>query len=546
MSMRCGLQTLLEAARFVELQEEFEKQQLVTLHAAEPLSNSKDAVYHQPASVTLPSSDLPASLNHIEPPSTPPRQQQPPPPPPPSLPSLPPQPQHQQQHHHHHQPQQHPLQLHQQAAPALIQQQQQQQQQQQLIHHYTYKPTVAAPTVAAVVTTCNTTNNVIVVNNNHDDNVAALSLAQELKRRTGSGTREVHNKLEKNRRAHLKECFELLKKQVPASQDEKKTSNLSILRSAIRYIQVLRRRERELEHEMERLARDKIWAQQRHASLKKELAAKWDHIDFSKLLPDLPPDGMTRKNAITTSINGDFETERDASMVTSDADDSKLSALYSSTSSLSSSSPPTLPLVSDITPHQVKVVSTSPMMGSTIHIVPQTRNSSSLPCNTLQQQTLTFVHHKDALNQQDSTQAVLTKVSNGSFTLYGDPKLTPNRSKVSLAGIKIGTSVIDHSNNTTTSAPIRLLQNNIIASQTSVVNRGPPTPNHVITRPLLLTHHTNSSPAHLVLSTASSKAVTIPNQQLPPLSNGHLLVKPSAMVVMNSSQPKSHHSGHKA
>lgn len=53
-----------------------------------------------------------------------------------------------------------------------------------------------------------------------------------------SGTREVHNKLEKNRRAHLKECFELLKKQVPASQDEKKTSNLSILRSAIRYIQV--------------------------------------------------------------------------------------------------------------------------------------------------------------------------------------------------------------------------------------------------------------------------------------------------------------------
>lgn len=46
---------------------------------------------------------------------------------------------------------------------------------------------------------------------------------------------------------------------------------------------------------MERLAREKIWAQQRHASLKKELAAKWDHIDFSKLLPDLPPDVMTRK-----------------------------------------------------------------------------------------------------------------------------------------------------------------------------------------------------------------------------------------------------------
>jgi hypothetical protein len=53
-----------------------------------------------------------------------------------------------------------------------------------------------------------------------------------------SGTREVHNKLEKNRRAHLKECFELLKRQLPVSQDEKKSSNLSILHSALRHIQV--------------------------------------------------------------------------------------------------------------------------------------------------------------------------------------------------------------------------------------------------------------------------------------------------------------------
>ncbi|XP_016130474.1 max-binding protein MNT-like [Sinocyclocheilus grahami] len=54
----------------------------------------------------------------------------------------------------------------------------------------------------------------------------------------GAGTREVHNKLEKNRRAHLKECFETLKKNVP-NVDEKKTSNLSVLRSALRYIQVM-------------------------------------------------------------------------------------------------------------------------------------------------------------------------------------------------------------------------------------------------------------------------------------------------------------------
>lgn len=40
-----------------------------------------------------------------------------------------------------------------------------------------------------------------------------------------------------SRRAHLKECFETLKKNVP-NVDEKKTSNLSVLRSALRYIQV--------------------------------------------------------------------------------------------------------------------------------------------------------------------------------------------------------------------------------------------------------------------------------------------------------------------
>eukprot|EP00058_Branchiostoma_floridae_P010476 XP_002595964.1 hypothetical protein BRAFLDRAFT_96736 [Branchiostoma floridae] len=60
------------------------------------------------------------------------------------------------------------------------------------------------------------------------------------KRRSGGyGTREVHNKLEKNRRAHLKECFEVLKRHIPNMED-KKTSNLCILRSALRYIQVNR------------------------------------------------------------------------------------------------------------------------------------------------------------------------------------------------------------------------------------------------------------------------------------------------------------------
>lgn len=38
---------------------------------------------------------------------------------------------------------------------------------------------------------------------------------------------------------------------------------------------------------MERLAREKIALQQKFATLKKELAAQWDHIDFNKLVPDM-------------------------------------------------------------------------------------------------------------------------------------------------------------------------------------------------------------------------------------------------------------------
>ncbi|CAH2005738.1 unnamed protein product [Acanthoscelides obtectus] len=116
-----------------------------------------------------------------------------------------------------------------------------------------------------------------------------------------AGTREVHNKLEKHRRAHLKECFDILKKQIP-SQEDKKTSNLSILHSAFRYIQLLKRKERELEHEMERLAREKISHQQRIAILKKEISSHYDNVDFSKLLPEVVPTAPTAVSDVTTTV----------------------------------------------------------------------------------------------------------------------------------------------------------------------------------------------------------------------------------------------------
>ncbi|XP_014069866.1 max-binding protein MNT isoform X2 [Salmo salar] len=84
-------------------------------------------------------------------------------------------------------------------------------------------------------------------------------------------------------RAHLKECFDTLKRNIP-NADEKKTSNLSVLRSALRYIQTLKRKEKEYEHEMERLAREKIATQQRLAELKNELSQWMNVMEIDRVL----------------------------------------------------------------------------------------------------------------------------------------------------------------------------------------------------------------------------------------------------------------------
>ncbi|XP_075957828.1 MAX network transcriptional repressor b isoform X2 [Anarhichas minor] len=136
----------------------------------------------------------------------------------------------------------------------------------------------------------------------------------EGKRRPGgAGTREVHNKLEKNRpfrRAHLKECFEMLKKNVP-NVDEKKTSNLSVLRSALRYIQTLKRKEKEYEHEMERLAREKIATQQRLAELKNELSQCMDVMEIDRVLRQTIQPEDDQASTSTASGEDNFEQDID-------------------------------------------------------------------------------------------------------------------------------------------------------------------------------------------------------------------------------------------
>ncbi|EEC09885.1 max binding protein mnt, putative [Ixodes scapularis] len=131
---------------------------------------------------------------------------------------------------------------------------------------------------------------------------------------------------EKRRRAHLKECFETLKRQLP-NMDDRKTSNLTILRGALRYITSLKRREREYEHEMERLAREKIAAQQRLAVLKKDLSLQLDYLDMSAILPD-------QDNETTTTASGNSENGKPVSSSIVNVSNNKPVASTSSMTSL--------------------------------------------------------------------------------------------------------------------------------------------------------------------------------------------------------------------
>jgi len=108
-------------------------------------------------------------------------------------------------------------------------------------------------------------------------------IAQHAQNARGKGTklhdpeassrhRELHKTLEKNRRAHLRHCFEELRKELPTSEySYKKSSHINIIHSAIRYINYLKKAEWENEHEIERLARIKIRYQQQLTQAREQL-----------------------------------------------------------------------------------------------------------------------------------------------------------------------------------------------------------------------------------------------------------------------------------
>ncbi|CAF2387175.1 unnamed protein product [Rotaria sp. Silwood2] len=83
---------------------------------------------------------------------------------------------------------------------------------------------------------------------------------------------------EARRRAHLKDCFDTLKAEVPCQRDRKIT-NLQVLNMAIKYIQALTRKEREYEQEIAILTSNNIDLQRRLGVLKTELNSEGHDVD---------------------------------------------------------------------------------------------------------------------------------------------------------------------------------------------------------------------------------------------------------------------------
>ncbi|CAF0794361.1 unnamed protein product [Rotaria sordida] len=83
---------------------------------------------------------------------------------------------------------------------------------------------------------------------------------------------------EARRRAHLKDCFDSLKAEVPCQRDRKIT-NLQVLNMAIKYIQALTRKERQYEKEIAQLTSNNIELQKRLGVLKTELNSEGHDVD---------------------------------------------------------------------------------------------------------------------------------------------------------------------------------------------------------------------------------------------------------------------------
>ncbi|XP_037296340.1 max dimerization protein 1 isoform X2 [Manduca sexta] len=87
------------------------------------------------------------------------------------------------------------------------------------------------------------------------------------KTKKSQGSRTTHNELEKNRRAHLRNCLEKLKEMVPLGPEASRHTTLGLLTKAKRFIKSLEEREKRHNSHKEQLAREHRYLKRRLTQL---------------------------------------------------------------------------------------------------------------------------------------------------------------------------------------------------------------------------------------------------------------------------------------
>ncbi|XP_054259645.1 max dimerization protein 1-like isoform X1 [Macrosteles quadrilineatus] len=89
------------------------------------------------------------------------------------------------------------------------------------------------------------------------------SFSKRPKTKKTQGNRTTHNELEKNRRAHLRNCLEKLKEMVPLGHEASRHTTLGLLTKAKRFIKNLENQERKHAIQKEHLSREQRYLRRR-------------------------------------------------------------------------------------------------------------------------------------------------------------------------------------------------------------------------------------------------------------------------------------------
>lgn len=111
-----------------------------------------------------------------------------------------------------------------------------------------------------------------------NSNSAETSTVQERRlikqnNRKPQGNRSTHNELEKNRRAHLRNCLEKLKDIVPLGADTSRHTTLGLLNKAKHFIKTLEERDRKVQISKDNLLREQRYLRRRLELLSTQVEA---------------------------------------------------------------------------------------------------------------------------------------------------------------------------------------------------------------------------------------------------------------------------------